>query len=74
MFDEYDKERFSKIHNRHQVLTTFVVGPMMLMEVVSGCLLFDAELFLAQPSMARFGISFARCLGVDGILADAMSF
>ena len=49
MFDEYDKERFSKIHNRHQVLTPFVVGPMMLMEVVSGCLLFDAELFLAQP-------------------------
>tara|TARA_B100000700_G_scaffold202956_1_gene223185 strand:+ start:19674 stop:20105 length:432 start_codon:yes stop_codon:yes gene_type:complete len=49
MFDEYDTSRFTKIHNRHQVLTTFVVGPMMLLEVISGCIIFDSELFLTQP-------------------------
>ena len=49
MFDEYEKEKFSKVHNRHQILTTFVVGPMMLLEVVSACFIFDSALFLAQP-------------------------
>ena len=49
MFNEYDKSRFSRIHNRHQVLTTFVVGPMMLLEVISGCMIFEAELFAIEP-------------------------
>ncbi|HCA49596.1 MAG TPA: hypothetical protein DEP12_04245 [Planctomycetaceae bacterium] len=49
MFNEYDTSRFSMIHNRHQVLTTFVVGPMMLLEVISGCMIFEAELFAIEP-------------------------